>query len=74
MRKLRAFALVLPLLVFLIVTFVVPILDMLRLAVVDRDLAAVWPHVTQSINTWTDRSKVPPPAVLLVLTSRLSGS
>ena len=45
MRKLRAFALVLPLLLFLIVTFVVPILDMLRLAVVDRDLATVWPHV-----------------------------
>ena len=74
MRKLRAFALVLPLLLFLIVTFVVPILDMLRLAVVDRDLAAVWPHVAQSIGTWTDRSKAPPLPVFEALATDIRDS
>ena len=45
MRKLRAFALVAPLLAFLLLTFVAPILDMLRLSVYDTELSQVWPHI-----------------------------
>jgi putative spermidine/putrescine transport system permease protein len=74
MRKLRAFALVVPLLLFLLLTFVAPILDMLRLSVFDRDLSSVWPHVTQTIRVWTDRSKLPPPTVFDALAADLAAS
>jgi len=74
MRKLRAFALVLPLLLFLLLTFVAPILDMLRLAVFDNELASVWPQVTQTIRVWNDRSKLPPPAVFDALAADLAAS
>jgi putative spermidine/putrescine transport system permease protein len=74
MRKLRAFALVAPLLIFLLLTFVAPILDMLRLAVFDSELSSVWPHVTQTIRGWTDRSKLPPPPVFDALAADLAAS
>jgi putative spermidine/putrescine transport system permease protein len=74
MRKLRAFALVAPLLIFLLLTFVAPILDMLRLAVFDSELSSVWPHVTQTIRGWTDRSKLPPPPVFDALAADLAAN
>jgi putative spermidine/putrescine transport system permease protein len=74
MRKLRAFALVAPLLLFLFLTFVVPILDMLRLSVYDTELASVWPNVTRTIGSWTDRSKPPPAAVFDALATDLRAS
>ena len=73
-RKLRAFALIAPLLLFLLVTFVAPILDMLRLSVFDSELSSVWPHVAHSIGGWTDRSKPPPPAVYDALVADLAAS
>ena len=74
MRKLRAFGLVAPLLAFLLLTFVAPILDMLRRSIVDTDLSEVWPHVTQATRIWTDRSKLPSPAVFDALAADLAGS
>lgn len=71
MRKLRAFALVAPLLGFLLLTFVAPILDMLRLSVFDTELSQVWPRVTQTIGSWSDRSKLPPPPVFNALAADL---
>ena len=74
MRKLRAFALVAPLLAFLLLTFVAPILDMLRLSVYDTELSQVWPRVCQAIGQWSDRSKLPPPPVFDALAADLAAS
>jgi putative spermidine/putrescine transport system permease protein len=74
MRKLRSFGLVAPLLLFLLLTFVAPILDMLRLSVYDTELSLVWPHVTRAIATWTDRSKLPPEPVFKALAVDLADS
>jgi putative spermidine/putrescine transport system permease protein len=74
MRKLRAFGLVAPLLAFLLLTFVAPIADMLRRSVVDTELSEVWPRVTHAIGSWTDRSKLPPPAVFDALAGDITAS
>ena len=74
MRKLRAFALVAPLLAFLLLTFVAPILDMLRLSVYDTELSQVWPHVAQVMGDWSDRGKPPPPPVFNALAVDLAAS
>ena len=74
MRKLRAFALVAPLLAFLLLTFVAPILDMLRLSVYDTELSQVWPRVCQAIGQWSDRNKLPPPPVFDALAADLAAS
>jgi putative spermidine/putrescine transport system permease protein len=73
-RKLRAFGLIAPLLIFLLLTFVAPILDMLRLSVFDTELSGVWPRVTHAISAWTDRSKLPPPRVFDALAVDLAAS
>ena len=73
-RKLRAFALVAPLLAFLLLTFVAPILDMLRLAVYDTELSHVWPHVTRVMGDWSDRDKLPPPPVFKALAVDIAAS
>ena len=74
MRKLRAFALVAPLLAFLLLTFVAPILDMLRLSVYDTELSQVWPHIRHAMRDWSDRNKLPPPPVFNALTADLAVS
>ena len=74
MRKLRAFALVAPLLAFLLLTFVAPILDMLRLSVYDTELSQVWPHIRHAMRDWSDRNKLPPPPVFNALAADLASS
>ena len=51
-RRRRAFLLVAPLLAFLMVTFVVPIADMLRRSVHDPELAEVWPRTAALLRAW----------------------
>jgi putative spermidine/putrescine transport system permease protein len=73
-RKLWAMALVAPLFFFLLITFVVPISDMLRRSVHDPELAAVWPRVTAAIAAWRDRTAVPDEAAFAALAEDLRES
>ena len=54
--RLRALMLVVPLLAFLTVTFVLPILDMLYRSVDNRIVASVLPNATVAIQTWDVKS------------------
>ncbi|ABC22846.1 Binding-protein-dependent transport systems inner membrane component [Rhodospirillum rubrum ATCC 11170] len=74
LRQLRAFGLILPLLLFLVVTFVVPIADMLRRSVHDPELSQVWPATTSAIKGWTARERLPDEAVFAALAGDLRAS
>ncbi|WP_137391844.1 ABC transporter permease [Rhodoligotrophos defluvii] len=65
-RQLAAIALVLPLFLFLMFSFLVPIADMLRRSVVDPDLAAAWPNAAVVLRAW-DRSSPPDEAMFAAL-------
>lgn len=54
--RLRALMLVIPLLAFLAVTFVLPILDMLYRSVDNRIVASVLPQTTVAIQAWDSKS------------------
>ncbi|CCG08507.1 ABC transporter permease [Pararhodospirillum photometricum] len=73
-RQLGAFGLIAPLLLFLAITFVVPIADMMRRAVHDTELSAVWPRVTSAMVTWSDRSRAPEELVFAALAADLRDS
>src|SRR3546814_4769836 len=51
-RRWVSFALIAPLLAFLIVSFIVPVLLMLARAVTDRDLDRTWPASAAALRTW----------------------
>lgn len=72
-RKLRSVALALPLLAFLLFTYLLPLGEMLRRAVDDRDLAKLWPQTTRSISDW-DRTGLPPPRVYEALAEDMRAS
>ena len=55
----RALVLVLPLFVFLLASFVVPIGSMLARAFVDPDVARILPHVTAELGPWDGRALPP---------------
>lgn len=55
-------ALVVPLLVFLIAAFFVPVATMLKGGVVDSELPAIWPKTTATLRQW-DGSGLPPAAI-----------
>ena len=57
--KLRAFALTLPLLAFLLLTFVGPIAALLAKSVVDTDVPRILPRVTAALRTWDARALPP---------------
>jgi putative spermidine/putrescine transport system permease protein len=60
--KLRAVALVLPLLVFLLVSFVGPIGALLTKSFVDTDVRRILPRVTSALQDWDGRALPPEPA------------
>jgi putative spermidine/putrescine transport system permease protein len=60
--KLRAIALTLPLLLFLLATFVGPIAALLTKSIVDTDVGRIFPRVTEELRTWNGRELPPPPA------------
>jgi putative spermidine/putrescine transport system permease protein len=64
--KLRAIALTLPLLLFLLATFVGPIAVLLTKSVVDTDIARIFPRVTAALHDWDGRA-LPPPAAWTAL-------
>ncbi len=77
-RRWWTFALVAPLLLFLIGSFVAPVLLMLSRAVTDRELMTVWPDSTAALRQWQDGG-LPPDAIARtvsreMLTARRGGT
>jgi putative spermidine/putrescine transport system permease protein len=67
-RRLMAIALIAPLFLFLLVSFVLPIGDMLRRSMVDTELSEVWPRTTALTKAWVwDRKSDPTPAMFRAL-------
>src|SRR3546814_1357593 len=56
-RRWWVIALVAPLLLFLLVSFVAPVLLMLSRAVTDRELQTVWPESAAALRQWDARSE-----------------
>src|SRR5215468_432162 len=60
--KLRAIALVLPLLVFLLLTFIGPIGALLTKSFVDTDVRRIFPRVVAALQDWDGKALPPEPA------------
>src|SRR6059058_4478331 len=58
-RRLKAFALTLPLLVFLLATFLVPIASLLKRAIENPEVANALPRTVAALERW-DRKDTPP--------------
>ncbi|MFK4380894.1 ABC transporter permease [Bradyrhizobium sp. USDA 223] len=69
-RKLTAFALVLPLLLFILTTFVVPIGRMMLNAIYDDTLLTLMPRTTAALSTW-DGKDLPDESVYAALAEDL---
>lgn len=69
-RKLRAFSLTLPLLVFLLLTFLVPIAALLKRAVENPEVATALPRTVAALGAW-DRQSVPAPEAFAALVADL---
>ena len=61
-NKIRAFLLVLPLLAFILITFIIPIGDMLARSVDDRYINTVFPKTFEVFKKW-DKQDLPPEEV-----------
>ncbi len=70
-RKWRAFSLTLPLLVFLLLTLLVPIAALLMRAVENPEVAKALPTTVQALDGW-DRTSPPQPAAYAALVKDLS--
>ncbi|MBX3606864.1 MAG: ABC transporter permease [Piscinibacter sp.] len=66
-RKLRAFALTLPLLVFLLATFLVPIALLLKRAVENPEVATALPRTVEALSGWNRRDAPPDAAYAAVI-------
>jgi putative spermidine/putrescine transport system permease protein len=69
-RKLRGFALTLPLLAFLLLTFLVPIAALLQRAIENPEVANALPRTVAALEGWK-RDTTPPPEVFAALTRDL---
>src|SRR3954468_19019844 len=69
-RRLRAFALTLPLLVFLLGTFLVPIAALLKRAVENPEVADALPRTVVTLQGWS-REGVPPPEAFAAVVADL---
>ena len=61
-NKIKAVVLVLPLILFLLITFIIPIVDMLMRSVDDRHINTVFPETFEVYQNW-DRQDLPPEKV-----------
>ncbi|MBZ8134334.1 ABC transporter permease [Afifella sp. IM 167] len=75
-KKLRAFALVLPLIVFILLFFVAPIAGMLERSFVDTDLMEAWPETAAAVKAfdWAKSEGVPDESVFAALGPELVSS
>ncbi len=64
-KSLTAILLVLPLLVFLLIVFAIPLAKILSLSVTDNEVAEIWPQASDQLRAW-DRT-LPPEAVFAAL-------
>ena len=72
-NKIRAFLLVSPLLLFIIVTFVIPIGDMLLRSYDDSHINTVFPKTFEEYKKWdSDKDELPPEAVYRALFEELA--
>ena len=69
-RKWRAFSLTLPLLIFLMLTFLVPIAALLKRAVENPEVANALPRTIAALDDW-DRKATPPAAAFAALAADL---
>src|SRR5512133_969319 len=69
-RKLRAIMLTLPLLVFLLLTFLVPIAALLKRAVENPEVANALPRTVVALQKW-NRVSVPPPEAFAAVAADL---
>ena len=69
-RKLRAFSLTLPLLVFLLATFLIPIAALLKRAVENPEVANALPRTVAALDGW-NRKDVPAPEAFAALAADL---
>src|SRR5512132_3662776 len=69
-RRLRAFVLTLPLLVFLLLTFLVPIAALLKRAVENPEVANALPRTVVVLQKW-NRAGVPPPEAFAAVAADL---
>lgn len=68
MGQMRAYALILPLIVFLLLTFVGPIANLLQKSVKDTTVSAAFPSTSRTIGSWEPKtSKLPPEQVFKAL-------
>ena len=67
MRRWRAFGLVAPLLVYLLIIFVIPIGAMLTRSVFESELRAAWPKVSAALDGWRDHKQLPDEAAFAAL-------
>ena len=65
-KKVKAFLLIVPLLVFLIVTFVFPIFSMLYRSILNPEMGIALPNFSSQILQWETDDFPPPPALLKV--------
>ncbi|WP_299968578.1 ABC transporter permease [uncultured Roseobacter sp.] len=67
-QKLRALALIAPLLIFIMVTFIAPIADMLFRSVENQIVSDTLPRTTETLADWdADSGEIPPPEVFEAL-------
>ena len=72
-NKIRAFLLVSPLLIFILVTFLIPIGDMLARSIDDRQINTVFPKTFEVYKKW-DRQDLPPEEVYKTMFFELKNS
>jgi len=70
MRKVWALALIAPLFLFLVLTFVIPIGSLLSLSVTDTDLSRALPRTAEAFTAW-DGEGYPPPEALVLFAEEL---
>lgn len=70
-RQWRAFSLTLPLLVFLALTFLIPIAALLKRGVENPEVAGSLRHTVEALDGW-DRRSAPPPAAYAAIVADLS--
>lgn len=70
MRKVWALALILPMFLFLMVSFVIPIISLLTLSVEDREVSSALPRTAEAFQDW-DGEGFPPPEAMKIFAEEL---